>query len=160
VLSRADWAVALGESGEQHLQRLVPLAGIGGCTDVAAGIPGQPPGKRLRQRLEPREDAGAGRLITVQLVPEPDEERLVAPVAVLHGLEQLVAGQPARVPEGLAQFGLEGPHLVEIVARGERLELVKVVDLRVEVGCRDLDQRYERAIGMPLPVKRHCASPS
>jgi hypothetical protein len=93
-------------------------------------------------------------------VPEPDQERLVAPIAVLHGLEQLIAGQLSRVPEGLAQFGPEDPHLVEIVALGEHLELVKVVVLRVEVGCRNLDQRYERAIGMPLPVKRHRASPS
>ena len=117
-------------------------------------LPVQPFGEWFRQRLKPREDAGAGRLVAVQLVPEPAQERLVAPVVVLHGLEQLVTGQPGRVPEGLAQFGLEDSHLVVVVALSERFEVVKVVVFRVEVVCRDADERHERAIGVPFPVKR------
>jgi len=35
------------------------------------------------------------------------QERLVAAVAVIDGVEQLIAGQLARVGEGLLQFGLE-----------------------------------------------------
>jgi len=49
------------------------------------------------------------------------QERLVAAVVVLHGVGQLVAAQPGRVPEGLAQLGLEDPRIVEIVALGELL---------------------------------------
>jgi hypothetical protein len=47
---------------------------------------------------------------------------------------------------GLAEIGLERPHLLVVLALRERLQGVKVVDFRLKVGCRDRDERHERAV--------------
>jgi hypothetical protein len=64
------------------------------------------------------------------------------------------------VPQSLAELGLEHPHLLVVFAPGELFQGVKMVVLRVEVGCRDGDERRERAVRVPLSVKRcHYRSP-
>ena len=82
------------------------------------------------------------------------QERLAAAVVVLDGFEQLVAWQLARVPECLAELGLEHPHLLVAVASGERFQGVEIIAFRVQVRCRDRDERHERAVRVPLPVER------
>ena len=52
------------------------------------------------------------RLAAVQVIPQTAQERLVAAVAVIDGMEQLIAGQLARVGEGLLQLGREGADLL------------------------------------------------
>jgi hypothetical protein len=51
----------------------------------------------LLQSLQAGQAVGVERLVAVQLVPEPAQERLAAAVVVLDGFEQLVAWQLAAV---------------------------------------------------------------
>ena len=53
------------------------------------------------------------RLVAVQVMPQAAQERLVAAVAVIDGVEQLIAGQLARVGEGLLQLGFECSDLLD-----------------------------------------------
>jgi hypothetical protein len=70
-------------------------------TNVADCLRVQPPCEPVRQRVDPGADRGlgAGRLVAVQLAPQPVQERLIAAIVVLDGFRQLVAWQLARVSE-------------------------------------------------------------
>jgi hypothetical protein len=67
----------------------------------------QPPGqvvagRRIQGTMRVRTRA---RLIAIQVMPQAAQERLVAAVTVIHGVEQLIARQLARVGEGSLQLG-------------------------------------------------------
>src|ERR1700733_8739600 len=88
------------------------------------------------------------------------EEGLVAAFVVLDGPRQLVPWKPTRVAQRLTEFGLEGLHLVVILALGEPFQRVKVVVLWMQVSCRDPDEVSKRAGRITFPIKRcHHAAP-
>ena len=105
------------------------------------------------------------RLVAVQVMPQAAQERLVAAVAVIDGVEQLIAGQLARVGEGLLQLGFECPDLL-VVGFGcpgpaDEIVVGAVVGFGSAVGGGHGDQRRERPVRMPLPVERaHANLPS
>jgi hypothetical protein len=64
------------------------------------------------------------RLAAVQVMPQAAQKRLVAAVAVIDGVEQLISGQLARVGEGLLQLGFECPDFL-VVGSGARARLMR-----------------------------------
>jgi hypothetical protein len=93
----------LNELGWDHPPRLWPA--------------GSRPSRSPRSGAPRNRDRSAYRFVAVQLAPDPAQERLVAAFVVLNGLRQLIPGQLAEIPEGLAELGLN----TCISARSSRL---------------------------------------